>query len=115
MARRTALALGVTMILALWACGNGESTAGTGSGGGSDGSGGAGTCGTCADVFTNGGVACGGTASDTALEALRDCACIEHCVGPCGSSLCEDGPSDAMCGACLEASCAAQTMDCAAN
>ena len=107
MARRMALALAVVMVQALGACGNGV--------GGSDGAGGAGICGTCYDVFVNGGEPCGGTSSSDAVEALRACACQTNCVAECSDNLCESFSSNAMCGACLEMHCAAQTQTCADN
>lgn len=120
--QRSALALGALGIgfLFIAACessdgGNAGGAGGSGGGGGAGGSGGVETCGTCADVFTNGGVACGGTSSSEALAALVACACNGPCAKDCSASLCTNVPSDATCGGCLETSCAAAQMNCAAN
>jgi hypothetical protein len=74
------------------------------------------SCGSCAEVYTNGGIACGPGDSSDAWQALALCACgAGPCASVCMPTFCTILPADEDCGMCLITSCAAQEMDCAAN
>src|ERR1700679_4230610 len=91
------------------------------------GGGGAPACDTCANVYTNGGIACGPGPSTDAWEALALCACDEvilandagqkeaPCQSACTASFCQSLPADMTCGTCLAMSCAAQVSACGSN
>ena len=73
-------------------------------------------CGSCAEVYTNGGIACGPGDSDDAWQELALCACgVGPCTSACRASFCGSMPADGNCGACLIKSCASQEMSCADN
>ena len=102
-----AAALSLFVIVGLGACnGNDDDLSGA------DG----GACSTCADIYTNGGIVCGPSASSDAWRTLADCACGTGICNPsCVASFCASMPADENCGTCLVASCAAQVAGCAQN
>jgi hypothetical protein len=101
------------ILVALCAC-KGGGIAGSGGDNGGPRSGDDG-CGTCAEVYVNGGIACGPGPSSDAFDALSLCACAGACDNACGASLCTTQPADEACGACLTMNCAAEEMTCAQN
>ena len=75
-----------------------------------------GACSTCADIYTNGGIVCGPSASSDAWRTLSLCACGTGICNPsCVASFCQTMPADETCGSCLETSCAAQVAACGQN
>ena len=86
-----------------------------------------GACGTCAEVYTNGGIACGPGPAADAWRALSLCACGGTDAGPsvcasqCTSSFCQTLPTlntpdgGQTCGDCLAMKCSAQVSSCSMN
>jgi hypothetical protein len=79
------------------------------------GEGGAPACTTCAEVYINGGIACGPGPSVDAWHALANCACSGPCVGSCIQSFCVGTSADMNCDMCLAQSCSQELSNCGMN
>jgi hypothetical protein len=79
------------------------------------GEGGAPACTTCAEVYINGGFACGPGPSQDAWEALSSCACNGACASACYKNFCQSFSVDQDCSTCLATTCVQVRETCAAN